>query len=59
MSTLETETDIDNTVIDNTVRATEAVAISDCGRVSACTQGFPALILFELASPPNNKAFLF
>jgi hypothetical protein len=53
MSTLETETDIKNTV-----QATEAVEIIDCGRVSERTQGTSFLILFELGAPPLNKLFL-
>ena len=53
MSTLEAETEIKNTV-----QATEAVEIIDCGRASERTQGIPFLLLFELGIPPNNKLFL-
>jgi hypothetical protein len=53
MSTLEAETDIKNTV-----QATEAVEIIDCGRASQCTRGTSFLVLFELGSPPLNKLFI-
>ena len=53
MSTLEAETDIKNTV-----QATEAVEIIDCGPVSERTQGVTFLILFENGIPPHNKLFL-
>ena len=42
----------------NTVQATEAVEIIDCGRASERTQGVSFLILFELGAPPHNKLFL-
>lgn len=54
MSTLEAETEIKNTV-----QATEAVEIIDCGRVSERTKGVAYLLLFELGTPPTNKLFLF
>jgi hypothetical protein len=54
MSTLEAETEIKNTV-----QATEAVEIIDCGRASERTNGIPLLLLFELGTPPNNKLYLF
>ena len=53
MSTLEVETEIKNTV-----QATDAVEIIDCGRASECTRGFSFLLLFELGIPPNDKLFL-
>jgi len=53
MSTLEAEREIKNTV-----QATEAVEIIDCGRASERTNGIPFLLLFELSAPPNNKLFL-
>ncbi|MEA3178859.1 MAG: hypothetical protein QOI59_2382 [Gammaproteobacteria bacterium] len=53
MSTLEVETEIKNTV-----QATDAVEIIDCGRASERTQGVPFLLLFELGTPPTNKQFL-
>ncbi len=53
MSTLEAETDIKNTV-----QATEAVEIIDCGPVSERTQGFTFLILFENGIPPHNRRLL-
>ena len=53
MSTLEAEKEIKNTV-----QATEAVEIIDCGRASERTNGIPFLLLFELSAPPNNKLFL-
>jgi hypothetical protein len=53
MSTLEAETELENTV-----QATEAVQILDCGRASERTQGIPFLLLFELGIPPNDKLFL-
>ena len=53
MSTLEAETEIKNTV-----QATEAVEIIDCGRVSERTQGVSFLILFELGTPPMDKLLL-
>ena len=49
MSTLEAEKDIKNTV-----QATEAVELIDCGRASERTRGFAYLILFELGTPPLN-----
>jgi hypothetical protein len=54
MSTLEVETEIKNTV-----QATDAVEIIDCGRASERTQGVPLLLFFELGTPPSNKLFLF
>ena len=54
MSTLEIETEIKNTV-----QATDAVEIIDCGRASERTQGVPLLLFFELGTPPSNKLFLF
>jgi len=53
MSTLEVETEIKNTV-----QATDAVEIIDCGRASERTQGLPFLFLFELAIPPYNTTLL-
>jgi len=50
MSTLEIER-----TIKNTVQATEAVEIIDCGRASERTQGVSFLILFENGTPPLNK----
>ena len=44
--------------IKNTVQATEAVEIIDCGRASERTQGIAFLLLFELGIPPNDKLFL-
>jgi hypothetical protein len=54
MNTLEVETDIKNTM-----QATEAVEIIDCGRVSESTHGLMFLFAFELGIPPNDKLFLF
>jgi len=54
MSTLDAETEIKNTV-----RATEAVEIIDCGRASERTNGMTLMLLFELGTPPNNKMFFF
>ena len=54
MSTLGAETEIKNTV-----QATEAVEIIDCGRASERIQGIPLLLLFELGVPPNDELFLF
>jgi hypothetical protein len=54
MSTLEAETEIKNTV-----QATEAVEIIDCGRASERIQGQPFLFLFELGIPPNDRAIIF
>jgi len=53
MGTLEIERKIKNTV-----QATEAVEIIDCGRASERTQGVSVLILFEMGTPPQNKLFL-
>jgi hypothetical protein len=53
MSTLEAETELENTV-----QATEAIEIIDCGRASERTQGIAFLLLFELGIPPNDKLFL-
>ena len=53
MSTLEIERKIKNTV-----QATEAVEIIDCGRASERTQGVSFLILFESGAPPHDKLFL-
>ena len=50
MSTLEAEKDVKNTV-----QATEAVEIIDCGRASDRTRGVSFLILFEQGSAPYNK----
>jgi hypothetical protein len=52
MNTLEAERDVKKTV-----RATEAVAIIDCGRASERTHGTSWFILFELGAPPLNKLF--
>jgi hypothetical protein len=52
MNTLDIETEIKNTV-----QATDAVEIIDCGRVSERTQGTTYLFLFELGAPPLNKLF--
>jgi len=53
MSTLEIERKIKNTV-----QATEAVEITDCGRASERTQGVSFMFLFELGIPPHDKLFL-
>jgi hypothetical protein len=53
MSTLEMDREIKNTV-----QATEAVELLDCGRASERTNGITFLLLFELGAPPNNKLFL-
>jgi hypothetical protein len=53
MSTLEIERKIKNTV-----QATEAVEIIDCGRASERTQGVSFLILFESGIPPHDKLFI-
>jgi hypothetical protein len=53
MSTLEIER-----IVKNTVQATEAVEVIDCGRASERTQGVTFMILFELGAPPHNKLFL-
>lgn len=53
MSTLEAETQLENTV-----QATEAVEIIDCGRASERTRGIPCLLLYELGIPPNDELFL-
>ena len=53
MSTLEIERKIKNTV-----QATEAVEIIDCGRASERTQGLAFLFLFELGIPPNDRAII-
>ena len=53
MSTLEIERKVKNTV-----QATDAVEIIDCGRASERTQGFSFLLLFELGIPPNNTLLL-
>jgi hypothetical protein len=53
MSTLEIERKVKNTV-----QATEAVEIIDCGRASERTQGVSFLILYELGTPPLNKLLL-
>ena len=64
MSTLEVETEIEQTVQEATAAfAAEASAcdrsgIIDCGRASERTQGVPLLLLFELGTPPTNKLFL-
>ena len=52
MSTLEIERKIKNTV-----QATEALEIIDCGRASERTQGVSFLILFESGAPPHDKLF--
>ena len=54
MSTLEVETEIKNTV-----QATDAVEIIDCGRASERTQGVPFTLLFELGIPPQDKLLLY
>ena len=54
MSTLEAEREIKNTV-----QATDAVEIIDCGRASERTRGVPLMLFFELGTPPSNKLFLF
>ena len=54
MSTLEIERKIKNTV-----QATEAVEIIDCGRASERTQGLAFLLLFEAAIPPNDRTLIF
>jgi hypothetical protein len=53
MSTLEAEMEIKNTV-----QATEAVEIIDCGRASERTQGITLLLLFELGIPPNDRLLI-
>jgi len=53
MSTLEIER-----IIKNTVQATEAVEVIDCGRASERTQGVSFMILFELGAPPYDKLLL-
>ena len=53
MSTQEVETDIKDTV-----QATEAVEIIDCGPASERTQGSNVPMLFELGPPPWNRLFL-
>ena len=53
MSTLEAETEIKNTV-----QATEAVDLIDCGRATERTNGNFLLFLIEGSAPPNNKLFL-
>jgi hypothetical protein len=53
MSTLEVEKDLDNDV-----RATEAVAMTDCGRASERTHGAPFLLLWELNIPPYDTLLL-
>jgi hypothetical protein len=53
MSTLEIERKIKNTV-----QATEAVELIDCGRASERTQGVSFTFLFELGTPPHDKLFL-
>ncbi len=52
MNTLEAETDIKKPV-----KATEVVAMIDCGRASERTRGTMYLILFELGFPPLDKLF--
>ena len=52
MNTLKTVRDSKNTV-----QATEAVEMIDCGRASERTQGTSFLILFELGAPPLNKLY--
>jgi hypothetical protein len=54
MNTLEVETEIKNTV-----QATDAVEIIDCGRASERTQGVPFTLLFELGIPPQDKLLLY
>jgi hypothetical protein len=53
MSTLEIERKIKNTV-----QATEAVEIIDCGRATKRTQGVSFMVLYELGTPPLDKLLL-
>jgi hypothetical protein len=53
MSTLEVETEIKNTV-----QATEAVELVDCGRATERTNGNFLFFLYESSTPPANKLFL-
>jgi len=53
MSTLEVETEIKNTV-----QATEAVELIDCGRATERTNGSFLLFLFESSTPPVDRLFL-
>jgi hypothetical protein len=53
MNTLEVEKDQDPGP------ATDAVELTDCGRASERTCGVSWMLLFELATPPNNRLFLF
>ncbi len=39
--------------------AADAGFLIDCGRASVRTRGIPLLLLFELATPPANKLFIF
>lgn len=52
MTTLEAETDVENTV-----EETQAVEMVDCGRASEQTRGFSALMLFEGGIPPHDRLF--
>jgi hypothetical protein len=36
----------------------EPVALLDCGQASKVTKGVPFLILFEICSPPYDRALL-
>ncbi len=38
--------------------AKDAPLLVDCGRVSRCTRGTSFLILYELATPPNDRLFV-
>jgi hypothetical protein len=53
MSTLEIETEIKNTV-----QATEAVELIDCGRATERTNGIALLLVWESSTPPNDRLFL-
>jgi hypothetical protein len=53
MSTPEVETEIKNTV-----QATEAVELIDCGRATERTNGTFLLFLFEAGTPPNDRLFI-
>jgi hypothetical protein len=53
MSTLEVEMDLDGEG-----GATEAVQMTDCGRVTERTGGFPVFLLFELGIPPNDSLLI-
>jgi hypothetical protein len=38
--------------------AKDALFLVDCGRVSSRTRGTSFLIMFELATPPNDRLFI-